>query len=168
MKSGHLLVGNFLAKKVEDYLCSLNRDLFNKSIRRNVERCSYMISSFETHVIAFKGIDLFKYHFLHVIVQLENPCDDHKFLIRLEVVKAFLIENILGFQFYHFHFKESMIARLLWLFESTYSRMNPFKEGANGMTQDKHENIESFQRRVTRSRERKIEEETQSNKFRRV
>ncbi|KAI5673951.1 hypothetical protein M9H77_14315 [Catharanthus roseus] len=42
------------------------------------------------------------------IIQLENPCDDHKILIGLKFLNAFLIENILGFQFYHLHFKESI------------------------------------------------------------
>ncbi|KAI5652955.1 hypothetical protein M9H77_30142 [Catharanthus roseus] len=61
-------VGNFYVKKVEGYLCSLIRDLLNKSIRRNIERCSYMIPSFETFVIALKGISPFKNHFLNVEV----------------------------------------------------------------------------------------------------
>ncbi|KAI5664186.1 hypothetical protein M9H77_23509 [Catharanthus roseus] len=50
-----------------------------------------------------------------------------------------------------------------------------FQRSADSMTQDKHENTESFQGSVTsfqvtvtRSRERKIEEETQRNKFGRV
>ncbi|KAI5681420.1 hypothetical protein M9H77_02648 [Catharanthus roseus] len=93
--------GKFLVKKVEGYLCSLIEDLLDKSIRRIVETYSYMISSFGTFVIALKGICLFKIHFLNVKVQLEEPCEDHKFLIGLEVLKAFLIENILIFQFYH-------------------------------------------------------------------
>ncbi|KAI5667910.1 hypothetical protein M9H77_17763 [Catharanthus roseus] len=41
-------VGNFLVKKGEGYLCSLIGDLLNKSIRRNIERYSYMIRYFET------------------------------------------------------------------------------------------------------------------------
>ncbi|KAI5676599.1 hypothetical protein M9H77_07549 [Catharanthus roseus] len=80
-------------EKVEGYLYSLIEDLLDKSIRGIVETYSYMISSFKT---------------FNVKVQLDNPCDDPKFLIGLEVLKAFLIENILGFQFYCFHFKESM------------------------------------------------------------
>ncbi|KAI5681507.1 hypothetical protein M9H77_02735 [Catharanthus roseus] len=100
-------VGNFLVKKVEGYLCSLIEDLLDKSIRR--ERCSYMILFFETFIIALNGIAPFKNHFLNVKVQLENPCDHHKFLIGLEVLKSILIEKILGFQFYHLHFKESMV-----------------------------------------------------------
>ncbi|KAI5654537.1 hypothetical protein M9H77_31724 [Catharanthus roseus] len=101
-----LFVGNFLVKKVEGYLCSLIGDLFNKSIWRNVVRCSYMISSFETFVIPLKRISPFKNHLWNVEVQFEDPCDDHKFLIGLEVLKAFLIENILSFQLYHLHFQE--------------------------------------------------------------
>ncbi|KAI5681930.1 hypothetical protein M9H77_03158 [Catharanthus roseus] len=59
------------------------------------------------------------------------------------------------------------VARLLWLFEGLDSRKNPLKEEADGMTWDRHENIDSFQGSVMRSRARKIEEETQRNKFRR-
>ncbi|KAI5672222.1 hypothetical protein M9H77_12586 [Catharanthus roseus] len=103
-----LVVGKLLVKKVEGYLCSLIEDLLDKSIRRIVETYFYMIPSFGTFVIAFKGIGHSENHFLNVKVQLENPCDDHKFLNGLEVLKAFLIENILGFQFYSLHFKESM------------------------------------------------------------
>ncbi|KAI5657044.1 hypothetical protein M9H77_25837 [Catharanthus roseus] len=88
-----LFVGNFLVKK---------------SIRRNVERCSCMIPFFEIFVIALNGIAPFENHFLNVKVQLEDPCDDHKILIGLKFLNAFLIENILGFQFYNLHFKESM------------------------------------------------------------
>ncbi|KAI5664179.1 hypothetical protein M9H77_23502 [Catharanthus roseus] len=77
-------LGNFLVKKVEGYLCSLIEDLLDKYIRRIVETYSYMISSFETFVIAFKGIGPFENHFLNVKVQVENPCDDHKFLIGLK------------------------------------------------------------------------------------
>ncbi|KAI5663240.1 hypothetical protein M9H77_22563 [Catharanthus roseus] len=69
----------------------------------------------------------------------------------------------------------SNFARLLWLFEGTNSRTNLFKGEADGMTQDKHENMGSFKGSVTsfqgpviRSRARKIEEETQRNKFGRV
>ncbi|KAI5661837.1 hypothetical protein M9H77_21160 [Catharanthus roseus] len=78
------------------------------SIRRVVERCSYMILFFETFVIVLNGVAPFENHFLNVKVQLETLCD-HKFLLGLEFLKAFLIENILGFQFYHLHFKESMV-----------------------------------------------------------
>ncbi|KAI5677525.1 hypothetical protein M9H77_08475 [Catharanthus roseus] len=87
-------VGKFLVKKVEGYLCSLIEDLLDKSIRRIVETYSYKISSFETFVIALKGIGPFENNFLNVNVQLGDPCDDHKFLIGLEVLKAFLIEKI--------------------------------------------------------------------------
>ncbi|KAI5681714.1 hypothetical protein M9H77_02942 [Catharanthus roseus] len=48
------------------------------------------------------------------------------------------------------------------------SRTNPFKGGADGMTRDRHENIESFQGFVTRSRARKIGLEMQINKLRKV
>ncbi|KAI5676076.1 hypothetical protein M9H77_07026 [Catharanthus roseus] len=102
-------VGKFRVKKVEGYLCSLIQDLLDKSIRRIVKTYSYMICSFEIFVVALKRISPFKNHFLNVKVQLENPCDDHKFLIGLDVLKAFLIENILGFQFYPLHFKEPMV-----------------------------------------------------------
>ncbi|KAI5666428.1 hypothetical protein M9H77_16281 [Catharanthus roseus] len=61
----------------------------------------------------------------------------------------------------------SNVARLLWLFEGTDWRTDTFKGGANGMTWYKHENMESFQgsvtsfqESITRSRVRKIEEET--------
>ncbi|KAI5677950.1 hypothetical protein M9H77_08900 [Catharanthus roseus] len=72
-------VGKFLVKKVEGYLCSLIGDLLDKSIRRNIERCSYMIPFFETFVITLKGIDPLKNYSLNMKVQLEHPCDDHKF-----------------------------------------------------------------------------------------
>ncbi|KAI5664039.1 hypothetical protein M9H77_23362 [Catharanthus roseus] len=45
-------VGKFLVKKVEGYLCSLIEDLLDNSIRRIVVAYSYMISFFETFVIA--------------------------------------------------------------------------------------------------------------------
>ncbi|KAI5676050.1 hypothetical protein M9H77_07000 [Catharanthus roseus] len=54
----------------------------------------------------------------------------------------------------------SNVSHLLWLFEGLDSKTNPFKGGADGMTWDRHENIESFQGSVTRSRVRKMEEET--------
>ncbi|KAI5662715.1 hypothetical protein M9H77_22038 [Catharanthus roseus] len=101
-------VGKFLVKKFEGYLCSLIEDLLDKSIRRIVETYSYMIPSFEFFVVALKGIGPFGNHFLNLKVQLENFCDDHKFLIGLEVLKAFLIETILGLQFYLLHFEKSM------------------------------------------------------------
>ncbi|KAI5671533.1 hypothetical protein M9H77_11897 [Catharanthus roseus] len=94
-------VGNFLVKKVEGYLCSLIGHFLDKSIRRDVERCSYMIPFFKTFLIALNGIAPFENHFLNVKVQLENPCDDYKNLIGLKFLNAFLIENILGFQFYN-------------------------------------------------------------------
>ncbi|KAI5667127.1 hypothetical protein M9H77_16980 [Catharanthus roseus] len=103
-----LFVRNFLFKKVEGYLCSLIGDLLNKSIRRNVEKCAYMVPSFETFAIALKEISPFENHFLNVDVQLESRCDDHKLLIGIEVSKDFLIETILGLQFYLLHFEESM------------------------------------------------------------
>ncbi|KAI5672663.1 hypothetical protein M9H77_13027 [Catharanthus roseus] len=53
-------VGKFLVKKVEGYLCSLIGDILNKSIRRNVERCSYMMPFFETFVIALMELLLSK------------------------------------------------------------------------------------------------------------
>ncbi|KAI5663883.1 hypothetical protein M9H77_23206 [Catharanthus roseus] len=77
-------VGKFLVKKVEEYLCSLIGDLFDKSMKRIVEAYSYMISSFETYIIAFNGIAHFQNHFLNVKIQLEDPCDDHKILIGLK------------------------------------------------------------------------------------
>ncbi|KAI5654286.1 hypothetical protein M9H77_31473 [Catharanthus roseus] len=77
-------------------------------IRRIVERCSYMILFFETFVIVLDGIAPFENHFLNAKVQLENPYDNHKFLIGLGFLKVFLIEKILCFQFYHLHFKGSM------------------------------------------------------------
>ncbi|KAI5667897.1 hypothetical protein M9H77_17750 [Catharanthus roseus] len=55
-----LYVGKFIVKKVKGYLCSLIGDLLDKSIRRNVERCSYMIPFFETFVITFKELALSK------------------------------------------------------------------------------------------------------------
>ncbi|KAI5681320.1 hypothetical protein M9H77_02547 [Catharanthus roseus] len=100
--------GKFLVKKVEGYLCSLIEDLLDKSIRGIAETYSYIISSFRTFAIALKGSGLFENYFFNVKVQLEDHCDDHKFLIGLEALKAFFIENILSFQFYHFHFKDSM------------------------------------------------------------
>ncbi|KAI5653475.1 hypothetical protein M9H77_30662 [Catharanthus roseus] len=108
-------VGKFLAKKVEGHLYSLIEDLLDKSIRIIVETYSYILTSFETFVIALKGISPFENHFLNVKVQLENPCDNPKFLFGLEVLKTFLNENILGFQFYHLHFKEYMF---LLIFEN--------------------------------------------------
>ncbi|KAI5681029.1 hypothetical protein M9H77_02256 [Catharanthus roseus] len=63
------------------------------------------------------------------LVQLENPCDDCKFLIGLEVLKAFLIENILGSQFHHLHFNESMF---LLIFE------NKKKDGFGVLKKRKH------------------------------
>ncbi|KAI5652383.1 hypothetical protein M9H77_29570 [Catharanthus roseus] len=108
-------VGKFIVKKVEGYFYSLIEDLLDKSIRRIVETYFHMISSFETFLITLKRIGPFENHFLNMKVQLENPCDDPKFLIGWEVLKAFLIENILGFQFYHLHFKESMF---LLIFEN--------------------------------------------------
>ncbi|KAI5675997.1 hypothetical protein M9H77_06947 [Catharanthus roseus] len=253
-------VGKFLVKKVQGYLYSLIEDLLDKSIRRIVETYCYMISSFETFVITLKGISPFKIHFLNVEVQLESHCDDHKLLIGIEVLKAFLIETILDLQFHHLHFKESMfflifenkkkdgfgvlkvchrvfvetilrkdflelllknlVEKHLCYFKPfieilckdifldgllvpnknsfvismkhefsgtslifqkvleeicTDSRTNPFKGGADGMTRDKQENMESFQGSVTnfkgpviRSRARKIEKETQRHKFGRV
>ncbi|KAI5652872.1 hypothetical protein M9H77_30059 [Catharanthus roseus] len=59
----------------------------------------------------------------------------------------------------------SNVARLLWLFEGLDSRTIPFKGGVDGMTRDRHENMESFQGSVMRSRAWDIEEETQRNKF---
>ncbi|KAI5681342.1 hypothetical protein M9H77_02569 [Catharanthus roseus] len=103
----------FLVKKVEGYLCCLIEDLLDESIRRIVETYSYMKPFFETFVIAFKGIGFFENHFLNMKVQLEDPCYDHKFPIGLEVLKALLIENVLSFQFYHLHFKESMFLLIL-------------------------------------------------------
>ncbi|KAI5653004.1 hypothetical protein M9H77_30191 [Catharanthus roseus] len=55
-----LFDGKIHVKKVEKYLCSLIEDLLDKSIRRIVETYSYMIPSFETSVIALKGIGLFE------------------------------------------------------------------------------------------------------------
>ncbi|KAI5653343.1 hypothetical protein M9H77_30530 [Catharanthus roseus] len=101
-------VRNFLVKKIEGYLCSLIRDFLNKSIKRNFERCSYMIPYFETFVIALMELILQKNHFLNMKGQPGNPCNDHKIIIGLKFLNAFLIENILGFKFYHLHFKESM------------------------------------------------------------
>ncbi|KAI5652920.1 hypothetical protein M9H77_30107 [Catharanthus roseus] len=101
-------VGKFLVKNVEGYLYSLIEDLLDKSIRRIVETYSYIKSSFETLVIALKGIGPFGNNFLNVKTQLENPCDNPKFLIGLEVLKAFLIGTILVLQFYLLHFEESM------------------------------------------------------------
>ncbi|KAI5667342.1 hypothetical protein M9H77_17195 [Catharanthus roseus] len=109
------LDGKLLIEKFEEYLCSLIEDLLDKSTRRIVETYSYMISSFETFVIYLKRIGLFKKHILIVKVQVEEPCEDYKFVIGLEVLKAFLIENILSFQFYHLLFKESMF---LLIFEN--------------------------------------------------
>ncbi|KAI5676011.1 hypothetical protein M9H77_06961 [Catharanthus roseus] len=118
----HLHYKEFLVwKKFEDRIRSCfrisdtNIYLLDKSIRRIVKTYSYMISSLETFVIALKGIGFFENHFLNVKVQLEDPCDNQKFLNGLEVLKAFLIENILSFQSYHLHFKESMF---LLIFEN--------------------------------------------------
>ncbi|KAI5649943.1 hypothetical protein M9H77_35948 [Catharanthus roseus] len=168
-------VGNFLVKKVQGYLCSLIGDLLNKSIRRNVERCSYVIPSFETFVIVLKEISPFENYFLNVEVQLESHCDEHTLLIGIEVLKAFLIETILDLQFYLLHFEESMfllICENMKKKNSTDLRTNHFKGGADGMTRDKHENMESFQGSITsfqgpvaRCRARMIEEETRKNKF---
>ncbi|KAI5663383.1 hypothetical protein M9H77_22706 [Catharanthus roseus] len=94
-----------LVKKSSSFVYISSLDLLNKSIRRNVERCSYMISSFETFVIAVKGISPFKNRFLNAEVQLESHCVDHKLLIGIEDLKAFLIEAILGLQFYPLHFE---------------------------------------------------------------
>ncbi|KAI5652255.1 hypothetical protein M9H77_29442 [Catharanthus roseus] len=47
-------------------------------------------------------------------------------------------------------------------------RTNPFKGGVDGMTWDRHENMESFQGSVTRLRARKINLEMQRNKLGRV
>ncbi|KAI5682065.1 hypothetical protein M9H77_03293 [Catharanthus roseus] len=158
-------VENFLVKKVEGYLCSLIGDLLNKSIRRDIERCSYMIPFFETFVIALNGIAPFENHFLNVKGQLENTLHDHKirpftftFQVLLEIVHSIppLVKII------------SIIARRLWLFEGTDSRMRPFKGGMDGMTRDKYENMERFQGSFTRSRARKIEEKTQRIKLGRV
>ncbi|KAI5664022.1 hypothetical protein M9H77_23345 [Catharanthus roseus] len=102
-------VGKFLVKKVEGYLCSLIEDLLDKSIWRIVETYSYMIPFFETLVIVLNGLAAFENHFLNVKIRLENPCDDHKILIGLKFWNDIFIENILHFQFYLLHFKESML-----------------------------------------------------------
>ncbi|KAI5663936.1 hypothetical protein M9H77_23259 [Catharanthus roseus] len=46
----------------------------------------------------------------------------------------------------------SNVARLLWLFDGTHSRTNPFKGRPDGMSCDRHEDMESFQGSITRSR----------------
>ncbi|KAI5673551.1 hypothetical protein M9H77_13915 [Catharanthus roseus] len=78
---------------VEDQRKRGVEDLLDKSIRRIVETYYYMIPSLKIFVIALKGIGLFKNHSLDVKVQLEDPCDNHKFLIGQEVSKALLIER---------------------------------------------------------------------------
>ncbi|KAI5681756.1 hypothetical protein M9H77_02984 [Catharanthus roseus] len=107
-----LFVENLLVKKVEGYLCSLIEDFLDRSIRRIVKRCFYLILFFETFGVVLYRIAPFENHFLNVKVQLDIPCDDHKFLIGLEFLKAFLIGNIFGLQFYHLHFKEYVFVNL--------------------------------------------------------
>ncbi|KAI5676871.1 hypothetical protein M9H77_07821 [Catharanthus roseus] len=143
-----------------------------------------MITFFETFVIVLNGIATSETHFLNVNIQLENPCDDHKILIELKFLNAFLFENVLGFQFYPLHFKErscafpcqvlleidysippsvniiSNVARLLWLFEGKDSRMNPFKGGVDGMTWEGQETIEWMQGPIKELRRREWKRNT--------
>ncbi|KAI5671375.1 hypothetical protein M9H77_11739 [Catharanthus roseus] len=91
-----------------------------------------------------------------------------------ETFSNFLFLTLQFFQdlsfYYHIPFKEVLrIGITAWMHlhvEGTDSRMNPFKGGADGMTRDKHENMESFQGPVTRSRARKTEEQTQRKRAR--
>ncbi|KAI5653129.1 hypothetical protein M9H77_30316 [Catharanthus roseus] len=103
-----------------------------------------------------------KNHSLNVKVQLENPYDDDKFLIGLEVLKAFLNEKILSFQFYPLHFKESMFSLICEnKKEDSFGvlKTNPFKGGADGMTRDAQGTIELLQGSVTKAIARRMEKE---------
>ncbi|KAI5648335.1 hypothetical protein M9H77_34340 [Catharanthus roseus] len=161
---------------------SLLGDHCVKFQREVVEHLQYVLTSLDPYVIGDAKLEqscfnLKCWHDILAIISLAVdsfsswtpifktcfPCvlDDHLLFtcqVPLEIVYSIPpLVNII-----------SVVTRLLWLFESMDLRMNPFQGEADGMTQDRHENMESFQGSVTRSRTRKIEKEMQRIKLRRV
>ncbi|KAI5667721.1 hypothetical protein M9H77_17574 [Catharanthus roseus] len=73
-----------------------------------VENCDFVPSFLYASMKNFDGFIPSIQLLCSVIPQLEFPYDEQKVLIVDEFLKTLLLENIHGFQFYHFHFKEFM------------------------------------------------------------
>ncbi|KAI5654065.1 hypothetical protein M9H77_31252 [Catharanthus roseus] len=101
------LVESCYVERVRWISCSLCGDFYAKFKGELVENYDYVSSFLCTSMKIFTGIIPSIQFLCFVSHQLEFPYDEQKVLNVDKFLKA-LIENIHGFQFYHFHFKEFM------------------------------------------------------------
>ncbi|KAI5667740.1 hypothetical protein M9H77_17593 [Catharanthus roseus] len=155
-------VGNFLVKKVQGYLCSLTEDLLDRGlVTLQWHLCVYLVDNSSLNFFIYAT---FAFHrpFQEELQSLFSLCSRRSFAftcqVLLEIVHSIPpLVNII-----------SIVAHLLWLFKGTNLRTNPFKRGLDGMTRDRHKNMESFQGSGMRLRARKMEEKMQRIKLGRV
>ncbi|KAI5681128.1 hypothetical protein M9H77_02355 [Catharanthus roseus] len=110
----HIFLGSFVKsgyiERVSWFSCSFCGVFYAKLKGEFVKNCNYVPSFL---FASMKNLDGFipSIQLLHFVsYQFEFPYDKQKVLIVDEFLKALLFENIHGFQFYHFYFKE-----LIWL-----------------------------------------------------
>ncbi|KAI5663035.1 hypothetical protein M9H77_22358 [Catharanthus roseus] len=93
-------------KRISWFSWSLCDVLHAKVKRKFVENCNYVSSFLYDSMKDFDGFTPSIKLLCFVSDQFEFPHDEQKVLIVDEFLKALLLENNNGFQFYHFHFKE--------------------------------------------------------------
>lgn len=87
-------------------VCDLYMIFFMLHLKeRLLKNCDYFLSFLDTSMKSIEGLFLLKMHLFLLSDQVEFPCMEHEFLNIVGSLKT-LFENILGFKFYHLHFKE--------------------------------------------------------------
>ncbi|KAI5676326.1 hypothetical protein M9H77_07276 [Catharanthus roseus] len=108
----HILLESFVESGYDEIVIWISWslcDVFYAKLKgKFIENCDYASSSLYTSMKDFDGFIPSIQLLCFVSDQFEFPHDEQKVLTVDEFLKALLLENNHGFQFYHFHFKEFM------------------------------------------------------------
>ncbi|KAI5653359.1 hypothetical protein M9H77_30546 [Catharanthus roseus] len=169
-----LELNSFYEERVHCLVWIFCGDFHSKFKGEFVENCDYespFLYASKKNLVGFISsikllcLESYKFEFPHEeqkeLCYLWNSYGIGTLVNKLDALFSYSLQSLECFGNIHstvpFNASISNVVRLLWLFEGLVSRTNPFKGGADDMTRDRHENMESFQGSVTRSRAWKIE-----------